>query len=273
MSTKKLKGPGSGEGTISKSRTRTVTGVIASLIMIVVMVSTVMILLPSGTPGRQPIASAASPYFSQNWRVFAPDILKVNRKVDIRAQWRDDSGELVHSDWVSLSDIEEQTVAGNFAPSRIHKNAFNSSQTLLSRYNDLETEQRERVRDTFIEATADGGFQPIPVEDLIDDLGTGDSDVIRYLRLDYMYMRFATLYATAGFDDEIERVQWRITRERPNDFQNRFLDEAQYTDTVTTFGWRHSNVAMSEEVLDEYRKLIERTGMDHLFRKAAENAE
>lgn len=249
------------------------TAIVASAIMVIVMISTVLVLLPSGTPLRQPVNSAVSPYFSQNWRVFAPNILKINRTVDIRAQWRDDNNQLVHSEWVSLTEIEEQGVTGHFAPSRIHKNAFNSSQTLLSRYNDLDADQKERVRDTFIEATDDGAFQPIHVDDLIDDLGPGDSDVIRYLRMDYMYMRFATLYATAGFDEDIERVQWRITRERPNDFQNRFSNEKQFTDTVTTFGWRQSNVAMSEDVLEEYRNLIERTGKEHLFRKAASNAQ
>lgn len=250
----------------------TTTAIVASIVMLIVMASTVLVLLPSGTPLRQSVNSVVSPYFSQNWRVFAPNILKINRKVEIRAQWRDENNELVHSDWVSLTEIEEQGVTGHFAPSRIHKNAFNSSQTLLSRYNDLNSDQKERVRDTFIETTDDGDFQPIHVDDLIADLGQGDGDVIRYLRMDYMYMRFATLYATAGFDQDIERVQWRITRERPNDFQNRFSEEQQFADNVTTFGWRQSNVAMTEEVLDEYRDLIERTGKDHLFRKAAQDA-
>ena len=111
----------------------------------------------------------------------------------------------------------------------------------------------------------------IDVEDLIDDevpeIATS-SAISEWT----MYMRFATLYATAGFDKDIERVQWRITRERPNDVRNRFRDQEQYGDSVTTFGWRHSNVDMPEEVLDEYRKLIEGTGKEHLFRKADSDA-
>lgn len=248
------------------------TAIVASIIMLIVMVGTILVILPSGTLFRQPVQAVATPYFSQNWRVFAPNILKVNRTVDIRAQWRNDNGELVRSGWVSISDIETQTVTGNFAPSRVEKSAWNSSQTLLTRYNDLEADQQKRVRDTFIEAS-DEGFQPIHVEDLIDELGTGDSNVIRYLRMDYMYMRYATLYATAGFDEDIERIQWRINRERPNDFQNRFLDDGQFNDSVTTFGWRQSNVVISEDVVDEYRQLIDRTGMEHLFTKAAADAE
>lgn len=248
------------------------TAVVATIIMFVVMLATLLLIMPSGTPLKQPLQTVASPFFSQNWRVFAPNILKVNRKVEIRAQWRDDNNELAQSGWVSLSEIEEQTVSGNFAPSRIHKNAFNSSQTLLSRYNELDDEQKERVRDTFIERSGDG-FQPIPVDDLLEELGANDSSIVRYLRSDYMYMRYATLYATAGFDESIERVQWRIIRERPNDFANRHLDEQQYTSTTTTFGWRQSNVVFSQDVQDEYVALIERTGTQHLFTKAADNVE
>lgn|SRR5699024_4913891 len=249
-----------------------VTAVVATVIMLLVMVSTVLLILPSGTPLKQQVHGVASPFFSQNWRVFAPNILKVNRKVEIRAQWRDDNNELIRSGWVSISDIEEQPVTGNLAPSRIHKNAFNSSQTLLSRYNELESEQQERIRDTFIERSGDG-FQPIPVEDLLADLGEDNGDVVRYLRSDYMYMRYATLYATAGFGEDIERVQWRISRERPNDFDNRHLDEQQYSGTTTTFGWRQSNVVFSQDIQDEYEAFIDRTGTQHLFTKAADNAE
>lgn len=254
------------------ARSHRLTAIVTSAVMVVVMVGTVLLVIPSGIPLRSQVHSVGAPYFSQNWRVFAPNILKVNRKVEIKAQWRDDDDQLVKSDWVSLSDIEEQTVAGNVAPSRIHKNAFNSSQTLLRRYNALETEQRARVRDTYIERSSDG-FQPIPVDDLIADLGENDSSVISYLRMDYMYMRYATLYATAGFQQDIERVQWRIIRERPNDFKNRHRDEAQYNDTITTFGWRYSNVRLDDHIVDDYAALIERSGSQHLFTKAADNAQ
>src|SRR5690625_2480768 len=75
------------------------TAIVASIIMLIVMLGTILVILPSGTLFRQPVQAVATPYFSQNWRVFAPNILKVNRTVDIRAQWRNDNGELVSSGW------------------------------------------------------------------------------------------------------------------------------------------------------------------------------
>src|SRR5690606_32785486 len=155
----------------------------------------------------------------QNWRVFAPEILKTNRTLEFRAQWRDGDDELVESDWISITDIELRAVTGHAAPSRIAKSSWNSAGTYLQRYLALDEEQREQARDSFIEADGDG-FRPVPDAELIARLGEGDPDVIRFLRMDYMLMRETTMDAAAAFRRLIERVQWRIVRERPNDFQN-----------------------------------------------------
>ncbi len=248
------------------------TGIVATVVMFVVMLGTVLVVSPDGTPLRSEVRSAALPYFGQTWRVFAPNIMKVNRTFEIRSQWRDDDGELVTSGWVSITDIEQTGVGGNLVPSNIRKSSWNVSGTYLQRYNKLDAAQRERVRDTFIEPH-DGGFRPIPVEDLIDDIGRDEADVVLYLRMDYMLMRYATYYATAGFGTNIERVQWRIIRERPNDFTHRFDDEPQNSPTITTFGWRQSNVGIEPEILKEYRAVIERFGARGDFQEAANAAE
>lgn len=254
------------------TRSARVTGIIASLVTFVVIAGTALIFTPSGNPLRGAVQSAAFPYFSQNWRVFAPDILKSNRTFEIRAQWPDDNGELVTSGWVSITGIEQRTVKGNVAPSRIEKNSWNASNTYLKRYFALNDEQRTRVRDTFIE-THDGGFRPIPDEELIAELGEGDGDVVRFLRVDYMLMRYATMYAAAGFGEDIQRVQWRVVTERPNDFTHRFDDVAQFAPTVRTFGWRQSNLAIDPDVLEQYSAVINRYGAVSAFERAADEAE
>lgn len=254
------------------SRSARVAGIIATLVVLVVVAGTALIFTPSGNPLRSAVQSVAFPYFSQNWRVFAPDILKANRSLEMRAQWPDENGELVTSGWVSITDIEQRTVKGNVAPSRIEKNSWNASNTYLKRYFALNDEQRARVRDTFIE-THDGGFRPIPDEKLIAELGQGDGDVIRFLRVDYMLMRYSTMYAAAGFGEDIQRVQWRVVTERPNDFTHRFDDERQFTPTVRTFGWRQSNVTINPDVLKQYSAVINRYGASFAFERAADEAE
>ncbi|MGO1768582.1 MAG: DUF5819 family protein [Microbacterium sp.] len=247
------------------------TGIIATIVVAIVMVGTAFVLAPAGTPLRSEVRAVAVPYFGQTWRVFAPGILKTNRTLEVRAQWRED-GELVTSGWVSLTAIEQSGVPGNLAPSNIRKSTWNASGTYLKRYNALDDDQRVRVRDTFIERDGDE-FHAIPVEELVADLGEGDADVIRFLRMDYMLMRLTTLYATAGFGQDIERVQWRVATERPNDFTHRFDEERQFEPNVVTFGWRQTTMSAEPEVVREYRAVVERFGATAAFEEAADVAE
>lgn len=244
------------------------TGIVAVVVAAIVMVTTVLVLSPPGTPLRDQVRSLALPYFGQNWRVFAPNILKTNRTLEIRAQWRDDAGDLVRSDWVSITAIELRAVAGHVVPSRIAKSSWNASSTYLQRYQALDELQREAARDTFIEAY-EGGFRPVPDGRLIERLGADDPDVIRFLRMDYMMMRNATMYATAGFGHPIERVQWRVVRQRPNDFANRFVQHQQFRTATTTFGWRQANVRVEPRVVQAYRDLIRRHGAGWVFQEAS----
>lgn len=249
-----------------------IMGILTSLVLAVSMLGTLLIVSPQGTPLRATARSVALPYFGQTWRVFAPTILKSNRTLEVRAQWRDANGELVKSGWVSITDIEQRSVTGNMVAPINRKASWNVSDVYLQRYNALDSEQRERVRDTFIEVSGDG-FRPIPVDDIIEDLGGADAEVIRFIRMDYMLMRYVTLYSQAGFGQKIERVQWRVGSERPNDFAHRFEQEAQFESSVTTFGWRQSNVVIDPEVLSEYSGLIERRAASGDFEEAADEAQ
>lgn len=235
------------------------------------MVGTVLMVSPAGTPLKRELQSIASPYFSQNWRVFAPNIMKANFSLEMRAQWFEDK-KLVKSDWVSITDLETKGVHGNVVPSRIQKSSWNLTQTFRKRFNALNDEQKARVKDTFIQR-GEEGFVAIPNEELVAELGENDGDVVRFLRMDYMLMRYLSLYATAGFGEKIERIQWRIVLDRPNDFTHRFDEESQFKPIITTFGWRQSNVRAPKVVVDEYRAVIERMGAQKTFKEAAVNGQ
>ncbi|MCP2635306.1 DUF5819 family protein [Microbacterium sp. HD4P20] len=212
------------------------------------------------SPARPAVADAFAPYFSQRWNVFAPNILKANRELQIQVQWRED-GELVHSDWIDVTDIEFGAVRGIPTPSRIQKNSYNATSAYMSRYSALTDEQRERVRDTFIERREGDEFGPISDDELIDDLdalGESRSSVIRFLRYDYMLGRFARAFGTAYFDREIERVRWRVQIERANDFLHRFDETAQYETTLVTFGWRQPTAEIDPQVLAIYDDIVQR---------------
>jgi hypothetical protein len=238
-----------------------VSGVALGLVAVYVVVS-LAIVAPVGAfrSAMAPVISAASPYFAQKWNVFAPNIMKVNTELRVQAQWRDDSGQLVKSDWVDLTALEQNSVEGHAIPARIQKSSWNATLAYNKRYAELTKEQREIVRDTFIERTSDG-FRAKQVEPLIDELsttGSSTSDIVRFLRYDYMLKEYTTTFATAYFGHEIERVRWQIHRSRPNDFEHRFDSVRQFDDTDVTFGWRQADDVIDPETVAVYRDVIAR---------------
>lgn len=211
------------------------------------------------SPARAAVGDVFSPYFSQRWNVFAPNILKTNRELQIQAQWRDD-GELVHSDWIDVTAIEFGAAGGNPVASRVTKNSYNAAVAYLERYRALSDDQQERVRDTFIQRADGGGFSPIPDGELLDEidaLGSSRAAVVRFVRYDYMLQRFSAAFASAYFNKEIERVRWRVQSERPNGFESRF-DPPLNEPTFTTFGWRQPAVPPRPEVVALYAEVIGR---------------
>ena len=237
------------------------SAVALGLVAIYVLVSLAFV-APAGAfrTAMAPVLGAASPYFAQKWNVFAPNIMKANNGLRIQAQWRDDSGQLVKSEWIDLTEIEQNSVAGNAIPSRIQKSSWNATLAYNKRYALLTADQRAIVRDTFIERT-DDGYRAKPVEPLIDELstaGSSTSDIVRFLRYDYMLKEYTTNFATAYFGKDIERVRWQIHRTRPNDFEHRFDSARQFDETNVTFGWRQADDVIDPETIAVYRDVIER---------------
>ncbi|MFJ4037437.1 DUF5819 family protein [Microbacterium sp. NPDC090007] len=254
---------GVSEGRSSAGRSGGVMAAVAAAMTLVLVLGYAFIAssftIPS-SPTRPVVSDAFSPFFSQRWNVFAPNILQINRTLQVQVQWRE-GGALTRSEWIDVTETEFAAARGVPAPSRISKNSYNAAQAFLTRYQALGDDQRERVRDTFIERVDGDEFAPMDSEMLIDEIdGLGDdrSAVVRYLRYDYMLVRFASAFGTAYFDRDVERVRWRIQHDRPNDFAHRFDDDRQTDLSWTTFGWRQPAAAPTDEVRSIYDEVIER---------------
>lgn len=210
-------------------------------------------------PGSTPISKTVTPYFSQTWKLFAPNIRKSSTMLEVRAQWRDDAGEFVTSDWIPVTEIEQRHVSGNPLPSRLQK-MWNVGEIYLERYRELDADQRLRARESFIDRSG-SEFGAVPDAELIDRL-LGDAEnrgeVVRYLRMDYMLMRYSARFASAYLEHPVERVQWRVKTVRENDFAHRFDDARQFEDRATKFGWRHNTAVMDPEIIEEFGDMIDR---------------
>lgn len=245
-------------------RSRVVATAVSALIVVAYVFVTLLFVSPPN-PVKTALAGvtqAASPYFAQKWNVFAPNIAKSNPEFRIQAQWRDDEGNLVKSEWQNVTAVEFSAVTGNALPSRVQKLSWNALAGYLTRFSDLTSEQKAVVQDTFIER-ADGGFRATPSDELIERLtalAENRGDVLDLLRYDYMLKEYATYFATASFDEKIERIRWEVYRERPNDFDRRFDDEQQHAASTTRFGWRQADDRIRPDALATFEQLLARYG-------------
>lgn len=238
------------------------TAVAASVVAGYVFVSLLYVSPPNPVKSAlSGVTRASSPYFAQKWNVFAPNIAKSNPQLRIQAQWRDDEGELVKSEWTNITAVEFGAVTGHALPSRIQKLSWNTLGAYLLRFRELEIGQRAVVQDSFIERV-EGGFRATPRARLVDELsalGDDRGDVIDLLRYDAMVKEYATYVATATFDEKIERVRWEIYREQPNDFAERYADP-RHEPTITRFGWRHADDRIRADALAAFDDVIARYG-------------
>jgi hypothetical protein len=208
------------------------------------------------------VTKAASPYFTQKWNVFAPNIATSNPQLRIQAQWRDAEGALVKSTWTNVTALEFGAVTGNALPSRVQKLSWNTLAAYLTRFRKLTDDQQAVVQDTFIQRSGQG-FRGKPPEQLVEQLAAMADNrgaVLDLLRYDYMLKEYATYFATATYDHEIERIRWEIYRERPNSFEQRFDETAQYQSTTVQFGWRQADDRMRPDALATFEEVVARYG-------------
>lgn len=229
------------------------------------VVTSLVIVIPNNkiTAPLAPLESAARPYFSQQWRVFAPKIIKQNVNLQVQAKWRTSEGESISSEWIDIAAIEQQPTAGHLSPSRATKSAWNAAQQYNSRYNKLNDEQKEVIRSTFVQVNSDGVYSARSTKYLVEKLsalGDNSTHIRNVLNYDAMLVQYTGTLATAYVGHDVEWVRWRIHRTRANDFKHRFQEEQQFKPSSTTFGWRQMDYQIPASELAVYQDLLRRNG-------------
>jgi hypothetical protein len=241
----------------------TAGALIAFLLIAAYVFVSLTIILPTQTPVRDAVSRAATPLFSQRWSMFAPHPLREIAQLEIRAEWRGADGKLTSSEWLDVSQVERRGVTGDPLPSRVQESTWNTmSIAYLSAYYALNQKQREYTAQPWFVQGDDKVYRPTPDARLVSELGALGTEraAVDFIRADYMMMRFSTLFATAYFEQDVERIQWRIRYLKPNDFAHRFDDDQQFADRVVDFGLRPSQLSIDPSVVADFRAVIDARG-------------
>ncbi len=195
---------------------------------------------------------AKNTYFSQSWRLFAPNVIKTNRELEVQARWLDDSGEVVESEWLGITRIELGAITKPLIPVRVAKSSRNALEHYEIAFTLLDPAQKQVVQ-------AEGpAVSAAALESAIARAYDGEEPT-NFLNHERMLTSYTGYFAAAYWGQDPIEIRWRVIRQRSNDFEFRF-DPPQYDRSVVEYGWRELPGAYDPQVVEVYRDVIERYG-------------
>ena len=187
----------------------------------------------------RPVLGYLDPYFTQNWRLFAPNPVSSDRSIRFQAAIREADG-VVTTDWVDWTDVELDLVHHRIVGNRAGYVTNKAYSTLGTRYRALATVQRE------VADVADPEKTPTWKE-LAAGL-EGNPAATRAARLYLVYDRSATRLATDVMQGrhpgaEIVAVRYSLRSQKVTPYSARGGTEAEReaarpTADQRTNGWR-----------------------------------
>ncbi|MGO1852388.1 MAG: DUF5819 family protein [Microbacteriaceae bacterium] len=203
--------------------------------------------------GQDRLASYMLPMLGQSWSVFAPEPVNGDYRFEVRAVV---DGE--ETEWVSASDVELSMIQYNLFTPRAGIAAMDVSSQFKGAWGDLTTEQQEIAELNYFKAEWEQRMADAMIE--LDDT----TDVSSYIEQEHRATAYATQVAFAVWGDDVERLQYRATRQNVIPFNDRHDPDAerpgiQYSPT----GWRGLvvNDGQSEDAFtDVFRAQHERMG-------------
>ncbi|MBY0689489.1 hypothetical protein K5S26_13230 [Microbacterium marinilacus] len=201
--------------------------------------------------GQKVLAAYMLPVLGQSWSVFAPEPINGDYRFEVRALV--DGQE---TEWVSATDVEVSMIRYNLFTPRAGIQAMDVSSQFKGAWGKLDDAGKEIVELNY--------FKPEWEERMAGSLAETSSEgtVDSYLEQEHRATAYATQVALAVWGDDVERVQFRATRQNVIPFAERHDPEAerpavQYSPT----GWRGLVVEdgqSSERFADVFREQYER---------------
>lgn len=197
-------------------------------------------------PGKL-LSSYMLPLFGQSWSVFAPEPINGDYRFEVRAVIVGDDGREQRTDWVSATDVELSMIQRNLFPPRAgiqssevasgYKNAFDrldrADRSILGgdfTTGDWRGEMRESLENSQGDEGGEGGTT---------DERTRKTRIAQALAEERLSTAYATQVAKAMWGDEVQRVQYRVSRQNVVPFAQRHDPAAERpSPTVVEPGWR-----------------------------------
>lgn len=155
----------------------------------------------------RPVTSYLSPYFTQNWRLFAPNPISSDRTFWVRGEYVDSEGETRQTDWFDWSNVELGLIRHHLVGGRggyITNKLIGPRGTNFSGLTDEQRRIAAHDRDEAMSSYPDFRMTLI-------DAGDNAGRVGQFLRYEYSAVRLTTAVLQALYRDvEFTAVRYRI---------------------------------------------------------------
>ncbi|WP_375002469.1 DUF5819 family protein [Aeromicrobium sp. CTD01-1L150] len=194
-------------------------------------------LAPSGpvrdAAGESRLSFYVNPYFQQSWDVLDPSAQRVDEALWARAKVRVDEDTIETTEWVHVTEADLAATRYHPAPERIRSASRRLATNLNGVLFDMGSAGRKSVRTSYVTDDV-SALRGVLLEEGVDA-----REVRRFMRLDTMTTRFASLYLQAVEDKRVVQVQYRVGRRTVPPRAER--DEVRTTDRdfdIFHVGWR-----------------------------------
>lgn len=165
-----------------------------------------------------PSTAYLSPYFAQNWRLFAPNPISEDRTVRFQAAYRDEAGDVQQTRWVDWTAVELDLVRHRLVGGRGGYVTNKLVDALGASYRPMTDAQRAVMNSTRDDA-------PSSWENLVDRLATAGVPPTRlqtFLRHERATVRLATdVVAARNPDADIVAVRYAVKQHSVTPYDRR----------------------------------------------------
>jgi len=232
----------------SDKQLRRIFVALVSFLALVHMIAVSLSALPDNrySEAAEPFTSYLGRYFTQNWRLFAPNPVSSDRGVLMQGAYLDDAGVLQTTSWVDWTDVELDLVRHHLIGNRGGYTTSKLYSTLKSELADLDDERQRRV------ATNDDPKAVPSWNRLRSDLiGAGsapsepvDSDIVSFLRYDAAMTRLTSEVMESRWPDlEFAAVRYALRSQSVTPYNERHgtnadRERARPEAETSVRGWR-----------------------------------
>lgn len=191
------------------------------------------------------LTSYMIPFFGQSWSVFAPEPINGDYHFNVRAVLIDDDGQRSETGWVSATDVELSMIQYNLTPPRGGIQSSEVASSYKDAFDKMEDLDRAVIGGDFEVDNWEVGLRAALETPQADAAASSLAPETRTARIDDLLSEehrstaYATQVAKAIWGDDVQQVQYRVSRQNIIPFAQRHNPDAQRPEPMVVLpGWR-----------------------------------